>query len=299
MNIWRLFLLFLLFNFTLLAEQIDRYDVNLTIMQSGELQIVESIDYNFTPNTKHGIYRNIPHMNKIDGYSFDIGLLDFNITQDDKLAEWTMDRNHNEGKETYLRIGSSLRTLTGLHRYKITYRVHQGVVTASANDILDAIRFDLIGTQWEVPISNINIQIHLPTSLTQQDINLSAYTGKYRSTDSQVNAHWIDKHTLQITAERLSPYEGITAELAYPAGKLKQTAEVLREKAKVYQQKMAVLIKEKKRKLEEHEKEVQDHINAYDAEHLIHKGKYGHYSANLYPINWLLEHFYLFVILFL
>ncbi len=268
-------------------------------MQSGELQVVETIDYHFTPHTKHGIYRNIPHMSKIDGYRFDIGLLDFNITQDGKLAEWTIDRNYNDGKETYLRIGSPITTVSGLHRYQIAYYVKHGVVPASENDILDAIRFNFIGTQWNIPISNINIQIHLPVSLTQQDINLSAYTGKYGSTDSQANTHWIDKHTLQITVDKLPSYEGVTVELAYPAGKLKQTAEVLREKAKIYQQKMAVLIKEKKRKLEEQKKEVQDHINAYDVEYLVHKGKYGHYSANLYPINWLLEHFYLFVILFL
>ena len=45
---------------TLYAEKISNYTIDITVEQSGELSIVESIEYDFEKKQKHGMFRDIP-----------------------------------------------------------------------------------------------------------------------------------------------------------------------------------------------------------------------------------------------
>ncbi|MBN2722424.1 MAG: DUF2207 domain-containing protein, partial [Campylobacterales bacterium] len=71
-----------------LAERITAYEVNLTVKQSGELAIVESIEYDFEQEQKHGIYRDIPFMVKGERRPKDIGLYDFSVQLDGSSVQW-------------------------------------------------------------------------------------------------------------------------------------------------------------------------------------------------------------------
>ena len=62
---------------TLWAEKIDNYEINVTVEQSGELSILETIVYNFEGQEKHGIFRDIPFTVKNSGVTKDLGLYNF------------------------------------------------------------------------------------------------------------------------------------------------------------------------------------------------------------------------------
>jgi hypothetical protein len=217
-------LLFLGLNSSLLAEKISAYEVNTTVEQSGELSIVETIKYDFGNLNKHGIFRDIPFAIKVNSVTKDIGLYNFSVQMDNTPVEWiqtTMKSTH-AGEIIRLKIGSASSTVTGLHTYKITYRIKKGVLPAAQNSDDDAIRWNIIGSGWVVPIENITAHFFLPNSLSQQNIALSTYTGSYGSKTSAASSSWIDPKHLQIAISTLQPMQGATIEMAYPAYTLDQ-----------------------------------------------------------------------------
>ncbi len=87
----------------------------------------------------------------------------------------------------------------------------------------DAIRWNIIGSGWQVPITNIEANFYLPPSLTQHDIALSTYTGRYGAVKVLLQRIiWLISRQLQVKVARLNPYESATVELAYPADILDQ-----------------------------------------------------------------------------
>ncbi|TNF44407.1 MAG: DUF2207 domain-containing protein [Epsilonproteobacteria bacterium] len=206
------------------AEKISSYKIDVTVEQSGELFIVESIAYDFELQNRHGIFRDIPYMIKRNGVKKDLGLYAFSVQLDSGIVEW-QESTHSStqaGDILRLKIGSANTYITGKHLYKISYRVKKGVLPAAQNEENDAIRWNIIGTGWAVPISNIEANFFLPLSLNQHDIALSTYTGVYGSNSSSATTSWINPKQLQVKVSRLNPYEGTTVEMAYPANILDQ-----------------------------------------------------------------------------
>jgi len=217
-------LLFLAGASPLWAEKISAYEINVTVEQSGELSIIESIEYNFEGLSKHGIFRDMPYTVKVDSVTKDLGLYNFSVQLDNGMVEWqqsTLDST-KAGKVIRLKIGSASTYVTGKHLYKITYRVKKGVLPAAQNEQNDAVRWNIIGTGWKIPIANVKANFFLPPSLSQHDIALSSYTGSYGTKSSGAISTWINEKHLQVKVASLKPYEGATVEMAYPADILDQ-----------------------------------------------------------------------------
>ena len=121
-----------------------------------------------------------------------------------------------------LKIGSATTYVTGKHLYKISYRVKKGVLPAAQNEQNDAVRWNIIGTGWQIPITDIEANFFLPPSLSQHDIALSSYTGRYGVKSSTATTHWVNAKHLQVKVQSLNSYEGATVEMAYPANILDQ-----------------------------------------------------------------------------
>ncbi len=209
----------------LVAERISNYIVDVTVKQSGELFVAESITYDFesAPN-KHGIYRDIPFMIKNSGAQRDIGLYNFSIEMDSNPVEWiksTQNSTH-AGKVKQLRIGSANKVVSGKHTYTISYNVKMGVLPAAQNSNNDSIRWNAIGTGWKVPIQKVKVNFFLPESLHSSNIATSSYTGEYGATDSKASTQWVNPRHLSINASNLRPFEGLTAELAFDSSTLDQ-----------------------------------------------------------------------------
>ncbi len=207
---------------TLCAEEISAYDINIHVKQSGELLITETIDYDFGNLDKHGIYRDIPFTIKYKSSIKDLGLNSFHVEMDRKPVEWKklQKRSKHAGEIIRLKIGSPSSTVSGKHTYTISYMVKKGVLPASNDEDADAIRWNVIGTGWNVPIKNIRATFFLPDPVSNANSTVSTFSGAYGSTQSSATSKWINAHQLQVNLESLRPFEGLTVEIAYPANLL-------------------------------------------------------------------------------
>jgi uncharacterized membrane protein YgcG len=218
--------LLLLFGSTaLFAEKIDRYEVDVFIKRSGELAIVEKIDYDFGGIGRHGIFRDIPRQIKYKEVIKDIGLYDISVSMDGGPVAWERQTYHADhaGEILRLKIGSASRLIHGRHHFTIRYRVKMGVLSASGNEQRDAIRWNVIGTGWSIPIENVKALFFLPEVLSKEEVSLSTYTGKYGERTSRTKSRWLTPYQLEVTIDHLAPYEGATVELAFPVGMLRQS----------------------------------------------------------------------------
>jgi hypothetical protein len=172
-------LLFFGVGLSLHAEKITQYHIDVNVEQSGELSIIESIEYDFEQVQKHGMFRDIPHTIKKDGRIIDLGLYDFSVQMDNNIVEWkksTMKSTH-AGEIVRLKIGSASTYVTGKHLYRIVYRVKKGVLPSSQNESTDAIRWNIVGSGWKIALYDVSATFKLPESLSQQNVDISTYTG--------------------------------------------------------------------------------------------------------------------------
>ena len=63
----------------------------------------------------------------------------------------------------FARVGDANRTVTGAHTYRLTYRV-RGALNAFPDH--DELYWNVIGSQWSVPIVGATVRVHLPTEAT-------------------------------------------------------------------------------------------------------------------------------------
>ncbi len=211
-------------------EQIDNYHVDVQINQDGSLNIKEEIAYNFSSLEKHGIYRDIPHTIKTDFNDFpvDIGLDNFTVTMDGNFVKVEQSKiNGDSGSNIRLQIGDANGYVTGIHTYTIAYTVAHGVLK-KGND--DAVRWNAIGTGWDIPIKSATVVVHLPNSLFQNSVNITTFSGSYGITTSNAFLKWINHKTLQSTIINLAPHEGLTVEVAFALGSLEQSGELTPQK---------------------------------------------------------------------
>ena len=220
----RALLLFQLLAVFLFAEAIRQYDVTIDLHEDGSLGVKEVIDYDFGPVRRHGIFRDIPKM--VTGrYGLrSIGLGDFSVTRDgvpEPFEKLTV--GGDAGPMVRLKIGRGETFLTGSHRYTIAYRVAHGIL--SAHDGRDAMRWNAVGTGWEVPIDHARVTVRLPEKLLSRPIEWRTFSGPYGSTTTRALLTKKAPDLYEASVDALAPHEGLTVEAAFPKGSLGQSGD--------------------------------------------------------------------------
>ena len=194
------FVVFLFFIIFLRAEQINKYDVNVHILNNGNIDVVEKILYDFSPHKRHGIFRNIPiNKNIIDLIS---------VNQDNKY--YTSYVKSLENNNLVIKIGDKNTLITGEHLYTIHYVIKRAVF--KKNDNFNAISLNAIGTGWKVDINNVNVDVYLPPKLSTA--KFIVYVGKKGSV-KKLNYQQVNSMHYKIYIPRLLPYEGITFDVIF------------------------------------------------------------------------------------
>jgi len=280
---------YILFFFCLVAaiqaEQIMQYDTDIQLLKNGDLRVIETIAYDFTPDKKHGIERNIPKIVWSQGNRFVFIFDEINVMQDDKAAVVSVNPNYDFGKLLHLQIGAADISLEGIHRYVIAYTVKHGIVFDPEDSVRDALYFNLVGTEWDVPVLKVFGHVHLPSPLSAKDTDLSTFSGRYGTQTNQVQTEWTDAHTLELTHGLLQPKEGLTLKLDFPAGILVPGGMFHRQKHEADKRQKAKLEQKAKK-----EKAI------YDAAYLVKRGKHIQERYNVYIANWVFEHFFLYLL---
>ena len=143
-------------------ERITAYDVEIRVEASGSLHITETIDYDFATNERHAIIREVPVRLRYDGrydriYPMKVLSVDGSPGTPDEY------KTEDSAAAKSIRIGDPDRTITGVHRYTITYRIDAALNGFPEHDEL---YWNAIGTEWSVPIERATARVTVPGEIT-------------------------------------------------------------------------------------------------------------------------------------
>lgn len=213
--------IWLCFGGILFAEQIDNFEVNITLKPSGEFVVTESILYDFDGKRKHGIYREIPtqaySMGNINGVKwggyFDIGLEVLDIKMNNREVEWTKTSQGNDRQKIIkLIIGSNEKMLSGKKLYTIQYLCRNAIMPSSFHANRDKLYWNVTGNRWNVPILQTEVNLLLAYGIDKDDLLVVA-PRKFE---------WIDDHHLYLKTDQ----KNIALKITFPRGILLQNTEL-------------------------------------------------------------------------
>lgn len=197
------------------SEQIDNFATGVTISKDGMIKVVETIDYNFGSNERHGIFRNIKKRNKNqDGQLYETPISVLSVT-DLKGTAYSY-TTEDSGDYLKLKIGDANKLVTGLQNYIITYTVKGAIGDFSDHDEL---YWNVTGNEWEVPILASSVTVVFEGQ-TQQPSNPKAdcFTGPSGATQKNCRTAAIDFGQVFTMDKALGPMEGFTIVYGFDKG---------------------------------------------------------------------------------
>ncbi len=180
---------------------IESFDSQVFIPQSGKVQVTETIEVDFGPLQKHGIFRTIPTA----GIRFDLKT----VRQD---GRWVKTKVTSSDGFTTVRIGDPNQTVTGRHTYQISYLV--GKVITRFDDH-DEFYWNVTGADWEVGVRRATAAVSLENGDIQQTL---CFTGALGSQAQACSARVRATRGEFATTAPLSPGEGLTIVNSFPKG---------------------------------------------------------------------------------
>ena len=152
------------------AEEISDLQVAAVVTADTTLALTETISYDFTPNARHGIYRDIPLFDElVSGDERHYGVDVTSVRMDGAAVPY---ETGVEGSYLRVLIGDPEEFVTGGHEYVIEYRVAGALQPMSPADSAaiggqggDAeLYWDFVGNGWGVPIANARARLDGPVA---------------------------------------------------------------------------------------------------------------------------------------
>jgi uncharacterized membrane protein YgcG len=203
------------------GERITAYDVDIRVETSGSLLITEIIDYDFAANQRHGIFREIPVRLDFDSRYERIYPLDVISVEGSPGTPDQYKRETNGNKER-LKIGDPDETITGVHRYTISYRIDGALNGFEGHDEL---YWNAIGTEWPVPIEQATVRVTTPSDI----IEVACFGGETGSRLACADAGRAGR-TASFSDRRLQSGNGITVVVAFAKGAVPPPVPILDER---------------------------------------------------------------------
>ena len=190
------------------GEHVANYDVAMRLQRDGALLTDERITYDFGAVPKHGIFRDLVESETYDSH-FDrhYRISDVTVTADNAPAPVQLSHT---GRYLHVRIGDPDVTVTGVHSYRITYRVSGAATTFPDHQELN---WDAIGNQWPVSIDHATVTVATPAAITR----VACYTGVQFS---QLACDKVSHHgsTATFSQAGLGANAGVTVVVGLPSG---------------------------------------------------------------------------------
>ncbi|MFC5179875.1 DUF2207 domain-containing protein [Actinomadura harenae] len=134
---------------------IPTYDVTMTIRRDGVVDVRETITYDFGSEGGHGFARRVPY--RRGERMFDIDDLRTSSSTGAPARVRTLTLPH----DLQITVGDDRRIVRGPQAYVIEYEI--GRLFAPLPDGRWEMRWDAIGTTWNVPIANAAVRLESPT----------------------------------------------------------------------------------------------------------------------------------------
>mgnify|MGYP001168699996 CR=1 FL=1 len=189
----------------------DSYDVQVNVKADKSAYITETINADFT-SPKHGIYRYIPYRGtmeeKIDGKSEETQYR--NKIEDMAVADYTY-QTYKKGDNVVVQIGDPDQTVTGKHKYVISYDYR---MSEDQSDNSDTLYLNLIPFDWATSIKSADITVNMPKQFDAS--KLKVYCGSYGKNEKKAD-YSVKGNTIHIDSPgKLPQGYGITMRLVLP-----------------------------------------------------------------------------------
>ncbi|MBY0538115.1 DUF2207 domain-containing protein [Patescibacteria group bacterium] len=195
------------------AEMITKFEADYSVLDSGEVSVVETINYDFGANERHGIFRTIINTHPQPASSWyknrTIELEVLGVTRDGKVEPYTV---NNGSGESEIKIGDPDATLMGLQTYVITYSLRGALSYGEAGA---EFYYNVTGNDWEVPIA-------LAVARVSGELLMGryyCYQGASGATDTCTNS-MKDNGIVTFTANNINPGEQFTVATELDATKV-------------------------------------------------------------------------------
>jgi len=204
------------------VERIDAYQVAIDIDASGELRVTETIDYDFGLSHRHGIFRNIPvRFDHDETYERIYPIDDIDVRGGSGRTPTDTEISDSGGVKT-LKIGDPDKTITGQHRYVISYVV-RGAVNRFPDH--DELYWNAVGTEWSVAAGPVSVVVTGPADIGQT----ACFAGPQGSSLPCEGGTKAGRRAT-FRQETLQPGEGLTVVVALPPDTVADPGPILDEK---------------------------------------------------------------------
>lgn len=202
------------------AEGIDDFETQIFISQDGTVRVEESIRYDFSGNSRHGIYREIPYRYARDRHNYNIDI-DVTSVTDFSGNGYKYDVTRS-GDYVRVRIGDPDRTVTGIRDYRIEYFVRRAVLFEKDRDVF---YWNVTGNEWKVPVLNSTARVYVEGG-TDRVAVAKCFTGSYGSHESNCDITETSEGLKVSATGELWGGDGLTILLEFPKGVIKEPSTV-------------------------------------------------------------------------
>jgi uncharacterized membrane protein YgcG len=185
--------------------EINSMSIEMNVYENNSIQIVEEINTVFYDRNKHGIFRDLPKRTYFGKP----------IKYENISVEGAPYKIETSGDFLRIRIGDPDKFVDETESYTINYLLTIG---DDRNSDLDELYFNIIGPDWEIPISNIDFNIEMPKAFDESKVNFTSgnvgNTTTSNNLDYQING-------LEIIGKfngTLFPGQALTIALPLPEG---------------------------------------------------------------------------------
>jgi len=193
------------------SEKLNEFHSIISIDPSGEITVVEKIQYATEISGKRGIIRSLPLIrfdNQDREVKNDYAIL--SVKRDGVESPYHTER---ENGNLAIYVGEASVLLEGgIYDYEITYSIPEQIRFFEGYDEL---YWNVNGTQWPFSVEKISAEIILPTGA--ENIQQACYTGEYGSKDQ--NCEYTQSgSSLSFSAGALAPGENLSVAVGFTKG---------------------------------------------------------------------------------
>ena len=209
------------------AEELIRtFRAAISLDRAGNLQVVETIDYDFGATARHGILREIPFGYQTGRGNYGLRLSNIFVSgEDGKRIPFSQGRTAGTLK---LKIGDENQAVSGLNRYLISYRVGRAI---NFFDNRDELYWNVTGNGWPVAIESVAATVSFPASFDLAELSTACFAGLSGSRVSCNNILFPDLAEVKSTGKvaqvefrqnGLAAGEGLSVVVGLPKGLINQ-----------------------------------------------------------------------------
>ncbi len=196
---------------------IPNFHSDITIESTGDVNIKETINADFTNEHHRGIERSIPYK-YTNGYNSEIKYL--NSTDEKGSPYFTEPYKQNGSIFIPMRTVDNSQ-ISGPATFILNYLTKNSITFFGQDTPYphDELYWNVNGTDWPVTINAVSATIHLPKSFKEEEIKVNCITGQYGAQGEECTWKMTDDQTIEITGNSSFPaYNNMTITVGMPSG---------------------------------------------------------------------------------